>query len=152
MIKSNIIKNIIKIVTLVIIVTLIYQLSIKNNMNNENKEVLKKIEHENGLVIEILSAGAEEVAEKGKTVAVHYTGKLEDGTIFDSSIERGVPIEFTLGAGMVIQGWEQGILNMRVGEKRILTIPPELAYGTTGAGPIPGGATLIFEVELMSVN
>lgn len=152
MIKSSTIKKIGKIAILALIIGLVYNLTTKINMNNENNQVLEKIEQENGLVIEILKLGEGSVAEKGKNVAVHYTGRLEDGTVFDSSIERGTPIEFVLGAGMVIQGWEQGILNMKVGEKRILTIPAELAYGSQRVGSIPGGSTLIFEVELISVN
>lgn len=90
------------------------------------------------------------IAEKGMMVSVHYQGRLEDGTVFDDSHKRGEPISFTLGSGMVIKGWEQGIEGMTVGEKRTLTIPPELGYGETGAGDvIPPNATLIFDVELV---
>ena len=89
-------------------------------------------------------------AEKGMMVSVHYQGRLEDGTVFDDSHKRGEPISFVLGNGMVIQGWEQGIEGMTVGEKRTLTIPPELGYGEAGAGDvIPPNATLVFDVELM---
>lgn len=116
-----------------------------DNMSEENK-------NESGLGIDIVTEGTGAEAVNGKTVAVHYTGKFEDGTVFDSSIQRGTPIEFVLGAGMVIQGWEQGILGMKVGEKRVLTIPSDLGYGEFGAGPIPGGATLIFDVELVDVK
>merc|ERR1719419_1238715 len=85
---------------------------------------------------------------------MHYTGKLkEDGTEFDSSIGRGTPLKFTLGAGQVILGWDQGLLNMCVGEKRKLIIPSHLGYGDTGAPPkIPAGATLVFEVELVGID
>ena len=83
---------------------------------------------------------------------MHYTGKLESGEEFDSSIPRGEPLAFTLGAGQVIKGWDQGLLNMCEGEKRKLVIPSDLAYGENGAPPkIPGGATLIFEVELVKI-
>lgn len=99
------------------------------------------------------STGMEaQTAQNGDVVGVHYTGKLVDGTVFDSSIPRGEPITFTLGAGAVIAGWDQGILGMAVGEKKVLTIPPELGYGAQDHGPIPGGSTLIFDVELVSIN
>ncbi|XP_018421178.1 PREDICTED: peptidyl-prolyl cis-trans isomerase FKBP2 [Nanorana parkeri] len=92
-------------------------------------------------------------SRKGDTLNMHYTGKLEDGTEFDSSIPRNQPFTFTLGAGQVIKGWDQGLLGMCEGEKRKLVIPPELGYGDRGAPPkIPGGATLIFEVELLSIQ
>ncbi|KAE8701381.1 Peptidyl-prolyl cis-trans isomerase FKBP2 [Hibiscus syriacus] len=92
-------------------------------------------------------------AHKGDRVKVHYRGKLTDGTVFDSSFERGDPIEFELGSGQVIKGWDQGLLGMCVGEKRKLKIPAKLGYGEHGSPPkIPGGATLIFETELVAVN
>jgi len=93
------------------------------------------------------------LSRKGDTLSMHYTGKLEDGTEFDSSIPRGEPLSFTLGAGQVIKGWDQGLLNMCEGEKRKLSIPADLGYGDSGAPPkIPGGATLIFEVELIKIE
>ena len=102
------------------------------------------------LQIETITEGSGQAAESGNKVFVHYTGKLEDGSVFDSSVTRGQPFSFTLGAGQVIRGWEQGILGMKVGEKRVLTIPPELGYGAAGAGGvIPPNATLTFEVELL---
>jgi FKBP-type peptidyl-prolyl cis-trans isomerase FkpA len=107
-----------------------------------------------GLLIDDVRAGEGTAASKGKTVSVHYTGRLTDGTKFDSSYDRGQPIEFPLGAGVVIKGWDQGIDGMRVGGKRKLTIPPELAYGARGTpgGPIPPNATLVFDVELVAVK
>lgn len=105
------------------------------------------------LKIETISNGTGNKAEVGMLVSVHYTGKLEDGTVFDSSIPRGQPFMFTLGQRQVIQGWEQGVLGMLVGEKRVLTIPPELGYGAAGAGAaIPPNATLIFDIELLNVS
>ena len=100
-----------------------------------------------------LAVGEGDEAQAGQDVRVHYTGWLTDGTKFDSSVDRGQPFEFSLGAGMVIRGWDEGVAGMRVGGKRKLKIPPELGYGARGAGGvIPGGATLIFEVELLGVG
>jgi len=88
----------------------------------------------------------------GDTVKMHYRGTLADtGKQFDASYDRGSPLSFNLGAGRVIKGWDQGLLDMCVGEKRTLTIPPELGYGDRAMGPIPKGATLIFETELMEI-
>ncbi|XP_005305586.2 peptidyl-prolyl cis-trans isomerase FKBP2 isoform X1 [Chrysemys picta bellii] len=92
-------------------------------------------------------------SRKGDVLHMHYTGKLEDGTEFDSSIPRDQPFIFSLGTGQVIKGWDQGLLGMCEGEKRKLVIPSELGYGDRGAPPkIPGGATLIFEVELLKIE
>ncbi|XP_057451352.1 FK506-binding protein 2 [Lotus japonicus] len=92
-------------------------------------------------------------AHKGDKVKVHYRGKLTDGTVFDSSFERNSPIDFELGSGQVIKGWDQGLLGMCLGEKRKLKIPAKLGYGEQGSPPtIPGGATLVFDTELVGVN
>lgn len=99
---------------------------------------------------EVVGTGAEAVA--GKTVAVHYTGTLTDGTKFDSSYDRGQPFEFMLGTGQVIKGWDQGIAGMKVGGKRKLVIPASLGYGASGQGSIPPNATLVFETELVEVK
>jgi FKBP-type peptidyl-prolyl cis-trans isomerase len=107
---------------------------------------------EGALKIEDVKIGEGAVATKGKILAVHYTGTLTDGKKFDSSLDRGEPIHFKLGLGRVIPGWEQGIEGMRVGGKRKLTIPPGLAYGAQGSGPVPPNATLIFDVELVSAE
>ena len=107
---------------------------------------------DSGLEITDEVCGDGAVAESGKLVTVHYVGKLEDGTQFDASKDRGQPFEFLLGGGQVIQGWDEGIVGMAVGGKRTLVIPPELGYGSEGAGGvIPPDATLIFDVELLEV-
>ena len=98
-----------------------------------------------------LGTGTE--AQKGKTVSVHYTGWLLDGTKFDSSRDRNQPFSFPLGQGQVIKGWDEGVAGMKVGGKRTLVIPPDLGYGARGAGGvIPPNATLKFEVELLDVK
>ncbi len=105
------------------------------------------------LQIEELSVGSGEVAQIGDTVSVHYTGTLTDGTKFDSSKDRGTPFEFTIGEGMVIKGWDEGVPGMKVGGSRKLTIPYTMAYGERGIpGVIPAKATLIFEVELLEIK
>ncbi|MEM8861856.1 MAG: FKBP-type peptidyl-prolyl cis-trans isomerase [Chloroflexota bacterium] len=110
-------------------------------------EILSVLEVER----EVVEAGTGPQPAEGQTVRVHYTGTLEDGTVFDSSEGRD-PLEFPLGAGFVIPGWEIGIAEMNVGEKAVLTIPPALAYGAQGSPPtIPPNATLIFEVELVEI-
>lgn len=106
-----------------------------------------------GLKYETLKKGTGAEAKAGQKVFVHYTGTLTDGKKFDSSLDRGKPFDFKLGAQQVIKGWDQGVAGMLVGEKRKLTIPPDLGYGPAGAGGvIPPNATLIFEVELLDVK
>lgn len=125
----------------------------KENTNEINEETSNMQELENGLKIEDIKVGEGEEAVAGKQITVHYVGTLENGTKFDSSRDRGAPFTFNLGAGQVIQGWEQGFAGMKVGGTRKLIIPSELGYGQAGAPPaIPGGATLIFEVELLGVQ
>lgn len=103
--------------------------------------------------VEDVKVGNGAVAEPGKKVTVHYTGWLTSGKKFDSSRDRSQPFTFTLGVGQVIKGWDEGVKGMRVGGIRKLTIPPELGYGSRGAGGvIPPNATLIFEVELLDVK
>ncbi len=103
---------------------------------------------------EILQEGTgDKVVEKGNSVVVHYTGTFEDGTKFDSSVDRNDPFPFTVGIGQVIQGWDQGLIGMKVGEKAKLTILPNMAYGAQGIpGAIPPNSTLIFEVELLEIK
>ena len=106
-----------------------------------------------GLQYEELVVGSGPEAKAGQNVTAHYHGTLPDGKVFDSSVTRGDPFKFKLGAGQVIKGWDEGIAGMKVGGKRRLTIPPELGYGARGAGGvIPPNATLIFDVELLDVK
>ena len=102
---------------------------------------------------EDLAEGTGEEATQGKMVSVHYTGTLEDGSKFDSSLDRGQPFEFRLGTGQVIRGWDQGVVGMKVGGQRKLVIPPDMAYGARGFPPvIPPNATLTFTVQLLDVK
>jgi hypothetical protein len=109
---------------------------------------------EAGMKLQDIKIGTGQEAQAGMAVAVHYTGRLADGSVFDSSIERKQPFEFILGSGMVIRGWDLGVVGMRVGGKRSLLIPPSLAYGQQGAGggAIPPNAILLFDVELLAVQ
>jgi FKBP-type peptidyl-prolyl cis-trans isomerase len=113
----------------------------------------KAVTTPSGLKYWELKKGSGAVAKPGDTVHVHYTGWLTDGKKFDSSVDRGSPFDFKLGAGMVIKGWDEGVAGMKVGGKRQLHIPAELGYGARGAGnAIPPNAELIFDVELLGVN
>ena len=108
---------------------------------------------ESGLRYQITQKGSGAKAEKGKTVSVHYKGQLADGTVFDSSYKRNEPIDFALGIGQVIRGWDEGIQLLNVGDKARLVIPSSLGYGSQGAGGvIPPNATLVFDVELIDVK
>jgi peptidylprolyl isomerase len=102
--------------------------------------------------LQITTVAKSEGAKKGDEVMVHYAGRLTDGTEFDNSYKRNEPIKFILGQNMVIKGWEEGLLGMQVGDKRKLTIPPDLAYGAEGKAPIPPNATLVFDVELVGLK
>lgn len=113
----------------------------------------KPVTTKSGLKYYDLKVGTGAAAKDGQTVSVHYTGWLTNGKKFDSSVDRGQPFQFTLGGGMVIKGWDEGVAGMKVGGKRQLHIPPELGYGERGAGGvIPPNATLIFDVELLGVK
>ncbi len=117
-------------------------------MNAEKAQILAS-----GLRVTDLEVGTGPEAVAGQTVVVHYRGTLENGKQFDASYDRGKPFSFSLGRGQVIKGWDEGVQGMKVGGKRKLVIPPELGYGTRGAGGvIPPNATLIFEVELLDIK
>ncbi len=104
------------------------------------------------MVIDDVVVGTGDAVEDGDTVSVHYVGTLQDGTEFDNSEKRGTPFEFRVGEGRVIKGWEEGLVGMKVGGERILVIPPDMAYGKNGIGPIPGNATLVFKIELLAIK
>ena len=123
-----------------------------NNTNTAAPQAVVNSAAESKVDIQDVVVGKGTEAVSGKVVTVHYTGTLKDGTKFDSSVDRKEPFTFNLGAGQVIKGWEQGIVGMKVGGKRKLTIPPELAYGSNPVGAIPANSTLIFDVELLGVK
>jgi FKBP-type peptidyl-prolyl cis-trans isomerase FkpA len=124
-----------------------------DDSKKEESMEAKEITTASGLKYVELAIGEGAEAKPGDRVQVHYTGWLLDGTKFDSSVDRGQPFAFPLGAGRVIRGWDEGVAGMKVGGKRKLVIPPDLGYGARGAGGvIPPDATLVFEVELLKVN
>lgn len=110
------------------------------------------ISYDNGLIVQDIVVGNGKTAENGDTLSAHYAGTLENGTMFDNSYDRGQPLQFVLGAGQLIKGWELGLVGMKEGGKRKLIIPPDLGYGAKGAGNIiPPNATLLFEIELVGI-
>lgn len=111
-----------------------------------------KTETVEGLEINVVEKGVGDSVKTGDSINVHYVGKLEDGKVFDSSRDRNKVFNFTVGDGDVIKGWEKGVIGMKVGEIRVLTISPELGYGSRSQGPIPPNSTLIFEIELLSID
>jgi FKBP-type peptidyl-prolyl cis-trans isomerase len=137
------------VICLVLVGVLIF-ISINNKVNMAPNNVASNIPTDTNTV------GEGEVAKAGDVVSMNYTGRLENGTVFDSNVDPKFnhvqPFEFTLGAGQVISGWDKGIVGMKVGEKKTLTIPPEDGYGASGQGPIPPNATLIFDVELLAIK
>ena len=146
-----------KLLTIGVLTTALLLPSCYKAENNKETTTMTRIKNSSGLEYEILQEGLGESPNKGKTVTVHYTGWLnnggEIGKKFDSSIDRGQPFSFVLGIGHVIQGWDEGVANMKIGEKRRLYIPASMGYGARGAGNvIPANANLIFDVELIGIS
>lgn len=124
-----------------------------NSQSTQSTDSSNTITQENGLIITDHVMGEGEGVKSGDTITIHYTGKLTDGTVFDSSVPRNDPFSTKIGVGRVIQGWDEGLIGMKVGGKRTLTIPSDLGYGARGAGAaIPPNATLIFELELLGIE
>lgn len=145
-------KNIL-ITVAVLLIIVIGAFMFWGNKNKQEEAASGTVGEVSELKIEDLVVGSGAEATAGQTVSVHYTGWLLDGTKFDSSVDRGTPFEFALGAGQVIAGWDQGVQGMKIGGKRRLTIPYDLAYGEAGYPPvIPPKSTLVFEVELLGVK
>ena len=142
------------ILTIIVLVAFTWILQGGNIMAASEKESnAQEVTTPSGLKYVDQVVGTGDVAVAGKTASVHYTGWLENGKKFDSSVDRGQPFSFPLGSGRVIKGWDEGVQGMKVGGKRKLTIPSDLGYGSRGAGGvIPANATLIFDVELLGVR
>jgi peptidylprolyl isomerase/FKBP-type peptidyl-prolyl cis-trans isomerase FkpA len=145
------------IIILIIIIGAVYffaqpNTNSKPKVQTQNQKILTSFDIQ-GMQVDILKEGTGDGAKVGDNIVVNYVGTLTDGTKFDSSIDRNKPFPYTLGQNQVIKGWELGLLGMKVGEKRRLTIPSELAYGPSGRPPvIPPNATLIFEIDMLSIN
>lgn len=152
-------QKIIPVLVIIIVVVIIAVFAVTRGRAQSSNSSPAKVEGEptktaTGLQYWEIKAGTGDTAVAGKRVSVHYTGWLANGKKFDSSVDRGQPFAFSLGAGEVIPGWDQGVAGMKVGGKRQLRIPPELGYGAqgTGGGLIPPNATLIFDVELLGIS
>lgn len=122
------------------------------NPNSMDEQAAAAQNPSTGVKTEDITVGTGEAAAPGDIVTVHYVGQLTDGKVFDSSRDRGQPFTFELGAGQVIKGWDEGVVGMKVGGTRRLTIAPDFGYGSSAVGPIPANSTLVFDVELLSVE
>lgn len=139
--------------SLLILIILVMNFSLSGCAQTASQDSEGYITTDSGLQYKEVAVGEGEMAKAGNTLSMHYTGRLTDGTKFDSSVDRGEPFSFTLGVGQVIAGWDEGVAGMRVGGKRELVIPYKLAYGEDGIpGVIPEKATLVFDVELLEIE
>ena len=152
--RDKFVITIIFIIAVILVSVFIWQSGGKKNedLSERQTENMEPTTNQTGLKIEDIQVGQGAEVKKGDTVVMHYKGTLTDGTQFDSSYDRGEPFETVIGVGQVIQGWDEGVPGMKVGGKRKLTIPPDMGYGASGAGPIPPNSTLIFEVELLEIK
>jgi len=155
--KKNNMNIILAVVICLILAGVLIFISINNKANNKiNMDSNNNDTNNVANNTPTNTIGEGEIAKAGDVVSMNYTGRLENGTVFDSNVDPKFnhvqPFEFTLGAGQVISGWDKGIVGMKVGEKKTLTIPPEDGYGANGQGPIPPNATLIFDVELLAIK
>lgn len=143
------------ILALVVFGLMLYTLLVPQNNEVDDTIDLSQQEimaNQGELIIEDIEEGSgDAVVEAGDEIVIHYHGTLTDGTVFDSSVDRGEPFQTQIGVGQVIQGWDEGVIGMKTGGKRKLTIPPNMAYGEQGVGSIPPNSTLIFEVELVEI-
>lgn len=142
------------IIALLILVALVVGYLIFSNSKNQTTNMAPTNNSQtqaSNLKIEDIQVGTGKEVVSGDNIVIHYKGTLTDGTTFDSSYDRGEPFETQIGVGQVIKGWDEGVVGMKVGGKRKLTIPPEMGYGNRAVGPIPANSTLIFEVELVDV-
>ncbi len=120
--------------------------------SNKVNSVIENQMPQTGFTVEEVVLGQGALVAPGDMLTVHYVGRLPNGQVFDSSLDRNTPIKFTVGIGQVIRGWDEGLLGMRVGGKRVITIAPDYAYGSQAVGTIPANSTLIFEVELLDAE
>lgn len=157
--NSGSLKSLLYIIIIILLVGGIAYLGMrsgKQEANQEQETVMSTQTFDNGMKIEVLKEGTGDAIKSGEVATVNYTGTLTDGTKFDSNVDPAfnhvTPFEFVVDGGMVIRGWDEGVLGMKVGEVRRLTLPPELAYGPRAIGKIPANATLVFEVELLGIS
>lgn len=140
-------------IILIAVVTASYLLLTQNKSKSTGENLNQVINNSNnGLKIEDIKVGTGSAVKAGDTVVINYTGTLEDGTKFDSSYDHGQPFTTQIGVGQVIKGWDEGVVGMKVGGERKLTIPPDLAYGDQSVGSIPPNSTLIFDVSLVAIK